>query len=211
MKELTKLIKQARSGPKTQRHEAFSSLVNRFQTPAYYWAYQQLGDTYLAQDAVQEAFVIAYQNLPQLQHPAAFASWFRQIVYSQCQRLVRNKHLPITPIDEAPEIPAPTADLSSQLEALELQENVMQAVQALPESEREVTKMFYLNGYSQKEIAKMLELPLTTVKKRLQYARQRLKLIMTTMFGPEPNPVLVPVPVRPYRPTPPTRRRPDAY
>ena len=74
----------------------------------------------------------------------------------------------------------------------------MTAVQALPEKEQVVTKLFYLNGYSQKEIARLLELPLTTVKKRLQYARQNLRGLLVSMvdaLAPEPDPVPAPVPI----------------
>ena len=87
----------------------------------------------------------------------------------------------------------------------------MTAVQALPEKEQVVTQMFYLNGYSQKEIARLLELPLTTVKKRLQYARRNLRGILASMMDafvpePEPTPAPVPIPVRSrpiYPPEPP--------
>lgn len=196
MNELTALVEQARGSQVAQRHEAFAQLVNRFQEAAYRWAYSILYDSHLAQDAVQEAFVTAYQNLGQLQHVDAFAAWFRQIVLSQSYRLVRGKQLVTSSIDDIPELPADEESMAAHLEALELHEKVMTAVQSLPEGEREITKMFYLGGYSQKEIARTLELPLTTVKKRLQYARQKLKLAMVAMFAPEPAPALVPVPVR---------------
>ena len=59
---------------------------------------------------------------------------------------------------------------------LELMEDVKDAVRALPDHEKEVTEMFYLGGYSQLEIAKMVELSLTTVKKMLQYTLEILRL-----------------------------------
>jgi hypothetical protein len=52
-------------------------------------------------------------------------------------------------------------------------------VEDLPEGERAVTELFYIVGYSQQEVAERLGLPLTTVKKRLQYARERLKETMS--------------------------------
>jgi predicted DNA-binding protein (UPF0251 family) len=61
-------------------------------------------------------------------------------------------------------------------ETAEREEKVRDAVSALPDHERSVTELFYLRGYSQQEIAETLDLPLTTVKKRLQYARERLKV-----------------------------------
>lgn len=185
-----------------QRHLAFGELVNRFYMAAYKWAYAILEDVNLAQDSVQEAFVSAYQNLEQLRDPIAFAGWLRQIVVSQAHRQIRGRQVVLSSIEAAPEIPALEPDPHMIIEDAELKAKVMEAIQALPEKEQEVTKLFYINGYSQKEIAHLLELPLTTVKKRLQYARRNLKGIMASMvdalafMDAKPEPVLVPVPVR---------------
>jgi len=211
MNDLTVLVEQARGSQLARRQDAFAQLVNRFQEAAYRWTYSILYDSHLAQDVVQEAFVIAYQNLGQLQHADAFAAWFRQIVLSQSYRLVRGHQDAFSSLEDIPELPADEESMAAHLEALELKENVMTAVQSLPEGEREVTKMFYLGGYSQKEIAGMLELPLTTVKKRLQYARKKLKLAMVAMFTPEAAPVLVPIPVQLPQGERPLRRPPNHF
>jgi hypothetical protein len=63
----------------------------------------------------------------------------------------------------------------------EMKEKVLEAVRALPEHERIVTTLFYINGYSQKEIGEFLEVPVTTVKKRLYNSRKKLKERMMNM------------------------------
>jgi len=63
----------------------------------------------------------------------------------------------------------------------ELQQGVQAAIWALPEGQRQVVTLFYIAEYSQKEIAAFLNLPLTTVKKRLHDAKGRLKERMTIM------------------------------
>ena len=200
MQELEQIVNNARNGriAKDARQQAFAELVETFYEPAYQWAYTRLHDAYLAQDAVQEAFVIAYQRLHQLQEAKAFAGWFKQIVLSQTYRLLRDTR----PLTHAVNLSQNMATLEPGPVALvendELKEKVMTAVQALPEKEQIVTRMFYLNGYSQKEIARLLELPLTTVKKRLQYARRNLRGILVSMldaFAPEPVPAPLPVPI----------------
>ncbi|MCA9954062.1 MAG: sigma-70 family RNA polymerase sigma factor [Anaerolineales bacterium] len=213
MHEVEELVKNASNGrlTKEDRQQAFAQLVSEFYEVAYRWAFTRLNDSDLAQDATQEAFVIAYQMLHQLQEPKAFAGWFKQIVLSQTYRLLRDTRPLAQAVDLSQELatqePGPVAEVENE----ELKERVMTAVQALPENEQIVTKLFYLNGYSQKEIARLLELPLTTVKKRLQYARQNLRGILVSMmdaFVPEsePAPVPVPIPVRRqpvYPPDPP--------
>ncbi|HRQ40790.1 MAG TPA: sigma-70 family RNA polymerase sigma factor [Chloroflexota bacterium] len=195
-----------------QRHLAFGELVNRFYDAAYRWAYAVLEDRHQAQDAVQEAFVVAFQSLDQLRDPLAFSGWLRQIVVSQAYRQVREQSVDSSSIESAPDLPAYEPGPAAILEEIEMKERVMTAVQALPEKEQIVTQLFYLNGYSQHEIARLLELPLTTVKKRLQYARQNLKGIMASMvdsFTPPvapPEPVLAPIPVRHIR-----QPKPESY
>ncbi|GIK57029.1 MAG: sigma-70 family RNA polymerase sigma factor [Chloroflexi bacterium] len=191
-----------------QRHLAFGELVNRFYDVAYRWAYAVLEDRHQAQDAVQEAFVVAFQSLDQLRDPLAFAGWLRQIVVSQAYRQMRGQFVDSSSIEAAPELPAYEPGPAAILEEVEMKERVMTAVQALPEKEQIVTQLFYINGYSQYEIARLLELPLTTVKKRLQYARRNLKGIMVSMvdsFAP-PEPVLAPIPARHIHPS-----KPESY
>lgn len=196
--------------PTTERHQAFGELVHLFQDMAYSVANGLLDDFHLAQDAVQESFVMAYRQLPQLLEPKAFPGWFKQIVLSQCHRLIRSKHLSTKPLEITADLISQEPDPALAVEDFELKDKVLTALQALPEGEQIITKLFYFNGYSQNEIAKLLQIPVTTVKKRLQYARQHLRGVMATMFDavtPTPQPTPVPIPV-PRRRLP---RYPDEY
>ena len=60
-------------------------------------------------------------------------------------------------------------------------DKVLAAIQALPDDQRTATTLFYINGYSQKDIAEFLEVPVTTVNNRLAASRKRLKQRMLTM------------------------------
>jgi phenylalanyl-tRNA synthetase alpha subunit len=62
-----------------------------------------------------------------------------------------------------------------------MQQEVLRAIRKLPEGQRAATTLFYINGYSQSDIAEFLDVPLTTVKKRLHDARNRLKERMIGM------------------------------
>src|SRR5687768_15830657 len=157
------------------RHEAFAELVIRFQDMAFACAYAVLGDAYLAQDVAQEAFVVAWQKLDQLREPSAFPGWFKRIVLSQCNRLTRGKRLQIVPLEAG--VKSPTSDPGPHIvaEKNELLDKVLTAIKALPDNERLVTTLFYVNGFTQFDIGEFLELPVSTVNKRLYSARQRLK------------------------------------
>jgi RNA polymerase sigma factor (sigma-70 family) len=151
-----------------------------------------LGDFHLAEDAAQEAFVTAWRHLDQLRQPEAFAGWFKRIVLTQCNRLTRGKKLETLSLDAVSEAPAATGDPHTLYERHEQEAYVSAAIQALPEHERMVTTLFYISDLSQNEIAAFLELPLTTVKKRLFTARQRLRermldMVRTTLHEKRPS------------------------
>ena len=157
------------------RHEAFAELVIHFQDMAFACAYAVLGDAYLAEDIAQDAFVVAWQNLDQLREPAAFPGWFKRIVLSRCNRLSRGNRLRTVPLDVGADSPTTDPGPHVSAEKHELVNAVLKAVKALPDNERLVTTLFYVNGYTQADIGQFLEVPVSTVNKRLYTARQRLK------------------------------------
>ncbi|NWF70156.1 MAG: sigma-70 family RNA polymerase sigma factor [Chloroflexi bacterium] len=171
MESYVALVERAQNAHDDARHEAFSELIKRFEAAAYQWAYSLLEDEHAAQDAAQEAFIAAYDHLPQLREPAAFPGWFKQIVLSRCHRQTRRKRLPSAPFEDE----NAAYDPHAELEAREQRDSLLAALHALPEHERTVTELFYVSGYAQREIAEQLAVPLTTVKKRLQYAREHLR------------------------------------
>ena len=177
MKDVDNIVVRAidPNSPAAARREAFGELVIRFQDMAFGCAFAVLGDAYLAQDTAQEAFVVAWQKLAQLREPAAFPGWFKRIVLTQCNRLTRCRRLQIVPLEAG--VNASTNDPGPHFSAerQELVTKVLEAINALPENERLVTTLFYVNGYTQADIGEFLEVPVSTVNKRLYSARQRLK------------------------------------
>lgn len=177
MDEVWSLINRARSGDL----EAFGELVRRFQDMAYGCAYAVLGDFHLAEDAAQEAFLEAYRGLSSLSQPKAFPGWLRRIVLRRCNRLTRRKSLSTAPIEAAEKVASGAPDPAIVAERADMKDKVIAAIKALPENERMVTTLFYINGYSQNDIARFLEVPVTTVKNRLHASRKRLKERMLHM------------------------------
>jgi len=161
---------------------AYETLVARFQDMAYGYAYALLGDFQMAQDAAQEAFIEAYRCLPALREPIAFPSWFKRIVFKWCDRLTRGQRAVPMPAEALDRRPAGVPGPAQTAEARDLRASVLEAVRHLPDREREVTALYYIDGYSQQEIAAFLGIPTTTVKNRLYTARKRLKERMLDMI-----------------------------
>ena len=153
---------------------AFDDLVVRFQDMAVGTAYGWLRDLSLAEDAAQEAFVEVHANLDRLEEPAAFPGFLRRVVLKHCDRRTRAPRREQTIGDgDLGSSAAPSADAS--LMKAEERARVRAAVEDLPAAQRLVVALHYLGGLTQAEVAEWLELPLSTVKKRLHTARGRLR------------------------------------
>jgi RNA polymerase sigma factor (sigma-70 family) len=165
------LVLEAQQAQDDERREIFNELITRFEQAGFNWAYSLFHEREAAEDALQEASLTAFLHLDQLQEPKAFPSWFRQILINICNRMMRHEHINVSALGDE-EI---ASDPFDEIEDNEKRDSVNQAVLQLPEHERVVTELFYYEDYSQNEIAVTLAVPVTTIKKRLQYARERLR------------------------------------
>ncbi len=181
MEETQTLVTRARKGDL----DAYGLIVARFQDMAYGYACAILGDYHLAEDAAQEAFLAAYRDLPKLNDPAAFPGWFRRIVSRICARLLGGRASAAAPLEAARAVASNDMGPSQAAQRKEMRDAVLRAIRSLPDAERQVTTLFYINGYSQADIAGFLEVPVSTVKNRLHTSRKRLKERMLSMVAEE--------------------------
>ncbi len=181
MEDFVHLVSLAQKGDT----DAFTALVLRFQEMAYGYAYATLGDFPLAEDVAQEAFIEAFRFLPDLRQPEAFPAWFKRILLKQCDRVTRRKRWQIQPIETSVDLISNQPGPAAITEKHELEAMVRSAIMSLPLDQRVATALFYINGYSQEDIARFLEVPGKTVKSRLYAARQKLKERMVQMVDDE--------------------------
>jgi RNA polymerase sigma factor (sigma-70 family) len=179
IEELTTLVVQSQAG----NLNAYSKIVRNFQDMAVGYAYSIVGSFQLAEDAAQEAFIDAYLNLEKLRSAPAFPGWLKKIIFKHCDRLTRGKRVSIVPLEDTAQLPSIHPEPAQIAQQQEVKDKVHQAIQALPESERIVITLFYISGYSQKEISTFLDIPVSTIKNRLHSARNRLKQRMIDMVS----------------------------
>lgn len=165
--------------------EAIETLIRRFSGKALELAQALTRDPHLAEDAVQEAFLTALSKLDQLRDPKAFPGWFRQIVRTKANRIVRKQR-------EEPSEAPPEKGVSSPPEELmereELSLVIREALDHLPGGSRETVQLFYMAEHNCLEVAQILEIPEGTVKRRLHDARQKLKEMLLGYMEPLPAP-----------------------
>ena len=159
--------------PDADRGLAFGKLVVYFQDMAFGYALSLLGERHLAEDATQEGFVAAWQNIRSLREPDSFPAWLRRIVQWQCYRYRRSQNHLLVPLED--DIQAAGESPLDRVSREDLSDKVREAVEALPETLREVTLLRYIGDYSPAEIAGFMDLKAGTVRKRLYEARNKLK------------------------------------
>jgi RNA polymerase sigma factor (sigma-70 family) len=167
----------------SEAREAFGELVKRYQHAAIAYAYAILRNHAGAEDAAQAAFLTAWLRRTDLREPRAFGGWLRTIVRTECSRITRRTRLVTVPLDDA--FGGRAEPSAGDSRDWELRHLLLTAIDGLPESDRTVIALRYLSDLSYEEMCEFLELPLSTVKKRLHEARRRLRTWLTASTSEE--------------------------
>jgi RNA polymerase sigma-70 factor, ECF subfamily len=147
--------------------EALERLLARYEQKVFRVAVMMLKDTGRAEEVTQDVFVKLWRALPSFDGRAAPSTWLYTIARNTCLSAVRaESYRRTTPLDEsmAPQVEN-TAPVTMEVE---------QYLGRLPELQREIITLFYLQEKSVKDVAAMLDLPEGTVKSHLHRARHAL-------------------------------------
>lgn len=175
MNEEQAWVLQAQNGS----DEAFTCLVETYQTPVYNLCYRMLGDPVAAEDAAQETFLRAYQNILRYDRDRPFATWLLSIAAHYCIDRLRRKKLAIISIEdeETEEItfadPA-SVDPEAEIERRQEQELLHTLLRSLDAVDRAAMVLRYWYDFSEAEISECLQLTIPAVKSRLHRARREL-------------------------------------
>ena len=179
----TQLVVKAQNGDST----AFAELTRRYRTAAYAAAYIHLRDHSEAEDVTQDALLTAYEKIGSLKQPEKFGAWLCAIAARKAKRYgARNgkRQEDLRAMSKEKEMRS-EYDIWDALEAGELQQAVRGFVAELSQLNREAIELYYFQGYTTTEIAKFLDVPIGTVKRRLHDAREKLKSVLSETIGKE--------------------------
>ncbi len=159
--------------------DAFTNLVETYQKPVYNLCYRMLGESEAAEDASQETFLKAYQNLTRYDRERSFATWLLSIAAHHCIDKLRRRRFNSVSIDEDEEgqtdIPDRSApDPESETMKHQQRERLQSCLQSLDPTDRAAVVMRYWQDCSEVEIAQALKLTVPAVKSRLHRARRAL-------------------------------------
>lgn len=155
--------------------ESYGILFERYQHLVYRAALMMLGDCDMAQDVLQETFLIGYKNLERLKNPSSFAPWIAGITKNVCRGLRRARKDLAVSLDYLAEIGIePKAPDQTNHHNEERLSGIKKTISKLPDKYREIMELRYTEGFSCKKIADFLNLSMSAVKSRLFYARKTI-------------------------------------
>lgn len=175
------LISRAQEGDR----EAFDLLVMKYQERAYKYAFRLTRNQELAGDVVSDSFVRVYSALKNFRGQSAFSTWLYRII-TNCffDRRKRNKDALNTSIDDTVSVRSgevqrqyedtgPGPDHLAERNAREML--LHKAMDEMQESQKAILIMYHVEALSYEEIADALDMPIGTVKSRLNRARIALR------------------------------------
>jgi RNA polymerase sigma-70 factor (ECF subfamily) len=172
------LLRRARDGDTA----AFGELVERHQSRIYAVCLRILADPEEARDAAQDTFITAFRKLAQFRGDAAFTTWLHRIAVNACyDELRRAKRRPMlheaaTDDDRAPEPGPPSPDHADEIAGTL---DVTRALAAIPDDFRVALVLADVEDLPYEEIARVLEVPVGTVKSRVHRGRIALTKELT--------------------------------
>ncbi len=173
------LLQKHRSGDR----DAFAELIDRYRPELFHFLMRFTGDHAAADDLFQETFLQVHSSSGTFDTTRSFRPWLFTIAANKARDRIRKEKRRkaaslSAPIDQGSEASTSFVDLleadlpmpSDGVEETETKERVRQAIEQLPDHQREVLLLAYFHQFAYKQIAEMLQIPLGTVKSRLHAA-----------------------------------------
>jgi RNA polymerase sigma-70 factor (ECF subfamily) len=171
----SELVDRARGGDV----ESFGALIGRYERNVLAVALTELRDIHAAEDAAQDALLLAFQRLATLNDGSRFGAWLIQIARRQAVESGRKRRLLVVPGDELSERDATDAPPQDRVD----REHLLTLVGGLPDHERVLIGLRFFDGHDLAAIAEITGRPIGTVTKQLSRAMARLRALLEKEDG----------------------------
>ena len=174
------LVQSVQSGDE----KAFETLVAKYRIRIYTTISAFIDSPQDREDIAQETFVNAYRNLHQLSKPERLGSWLDRIAQNQCRDWMRKNRVQTVPIDEVEEN-LPDSDDSPEQSSVEAEQRriIAQAIETLPQAERQIARAHYLEDASHDELVSRHDISYQSVSGRLFRAKRKLAKRLRHLLG----------------------------
>ena len=155
--------------------QAYAKIINKYKNPLYATILRMTGNQQDAVDLVQESFIKIYRQLGKFDGKGSFSSWMYRVAINHCMDEFRKKRFKMEQVEireddvkdfHHPEVIFLKKEKNRQLEKL---------IGGLPEDERMILLLRYVNEQSYSEISEFMSLSLATVRNKLHRAKKKLR------------------------------------
>ncbi|AJH00620.1 RNA polymerase subunit sigma-24 [Clostridium beijerinckii] len=155
---------------------ALGELFEIYKNESFKYSYLITGSKYTSEDIVQEVFISCYNNIRSLKNPEFFKSWFFKMLTRIAWRYAKKdkKSLPVDNIFEKVDEKGIDTSIEQYLRK-EQNNNLYAEIEKLDLKQKTVIVLYYFNGLTVNEIAKVMGCFEGTIKSRLHSARKKLK------------------------------------
>lgn len=161
------LIKKAQSG----NSGAMNILIEKYYQPVFAFFYKNTGHYHQSKDLTQEVFIKMVSGISKYRPQTPFKNWLFTIASNH----LKNYYRTLSRRPEYAEPPGEYADEDKNIADISVKNDIMSALELLPQEQREAIILRYYNDFSIKEIAGITDAKETTVKARIRYGLDKLK------------------------------------
>ena len=161
--------------------DSFAELYLATYQQQFRFSYRYLQDEFLAQDALQETYILALKNLTTLRDPNVFVSWLNQINMRVCFAIYRREKRQELQMERFELVNVLNHEKRGDLDSPEVralkqdeQERLVKQIMQLPFSESQVIILRYFRGMKLEEVAELMQISLSSVKRYLESGRKKL-------------------------------------
>lgn len=173
---------------KEQNPEYFTTLYRRYGGKVFAKCISMLGDEALARDAVQDIFIKVFLNLSKFNEQSSFSTWLYSITYNFCIDLIRKKKkIPVLLTEDVGRIgDEPEVDVPDSILLEMKQERLERVLAELPEGDRIILLMKYMDDMSIKDIAEFFQKTESAIKMQIMRAKQKAQVIYDELYATDP-------------------------
>lgn len=170
------------AGLRNQNRDVQFQVYQQYNVAMFNTALRIVKDKAEAEDVLQDAFLAAFTKIDKYKGDATFGAWLKRIVVNKSINALHKQKANLVPLDDLPpgqlgeQVPDETSKLDLPIWNVE---QIMQAVNALPDGYRVVFSLYLLEGYDHREIAQILNISEGGSKSQYNRAKKKLREILT--------------------------------
>ena len=160
--------------------QQFETIVDLYKGRVMNMLYRILPNKSEVEDVAQEVFIRVYKGLPYFKHKSKFTTWLYRIVHNVAISEIRKRKAPTANIEDIQDFPeqSPGLNGTAALNEKQVKELINNALNEIPENQKIVLILYYMEEQSYIEISKILDIPIGTVKTYLHRGKKTLRHLL---------------------------------